>query len=95
MYLVDGDGVWTFERYGDAYVIHADIPSGQRGEAARESAKQAFRWIAENTDARQILAAIPTHNRPAHFMAAWAGMQFSHIEEDLRVYTYGLDHIIV
>lgn len=89
VYLVDGQGIWTLHDHQDGLMIHADMPPGQRGEKARESAREAFEWVFDNTPAKAIYAEIPKSNRPACFMAAWAGMKFTHENEDLRCYRYG------
>lgn len=87
-YLVDGEGVWTLQEYEDGVLIHADMPPGQRGARARESACAAFRWAMEH-GAAVVYAAIPKVRRHACFMAVLAGMAFTHENDGVRWYRYG------
>jgi hypothetical protein len=85
IYLLDDDrDLWTFHKYKDGAMIHADLL--KRGKAARESAKRAFAWIFENTEHETIYAELPIENRRAAFMCAWSGMKFTHKTQTRRCY---------
>ena len=91
-YLVeeqDGEdlGVIVFVPMDDALMIHVELGEKCRGSAALKSCVDAFRWIFNNTDCESIIAEIPLSNRPAHFIARQAGMNFDRIEaKALRCY---------
>ncbi len=87
IYLVDdGVGLWTFHRYRDGLLIHADMSDECRGARAIESAKAAFAWIFDNTGTNKIYARIPAENKPACYMARWSGMTFIATEDNRRCY---------
>jgi len=87
IYLLDDKvNLWAFERYIDGWMIHAQMSLECRGRKAVESAKRAFKWIADNTGSRNIYAGIPVDKKPACYVASWAGMQYSHTKDNKRFY---------
>ncbi len=84
--LDDADDLWTLHEYKDGVMIHADMSGKRRGKAARESAKRAFDWIFENTEAEIIYAEIPKDRKKVCYMATWSGMNFTHETETKRCY---------
>ncbi len=79
-------GLWTFHPWFDGLLIHANVGDECRGRDAVASAKDAFKWIFENTGCRKIYAAIPNDKRPAQFVASWAGMTWQYNDETKRYY---------
>lgn len=72
-------GVWALHPKDEDDItnltIHANLGEGCRGRDAIESAKNAFKWIFNNTEFKHIIADIPNDKRHAQFMARWSGMK--------------------
>lgn len=87
IYLVDGDiGLWSFHKYLDGLMIHADMTLKCRGKRAVESAVNAFKWIFSNTESEIIYAEIPFDKRCASYIAVQSGMKYTHSDEENRFY---------
>ena len=92
-YLVeekDGEdlGVIVFVPVNGILMIHVELGKKCRGKQAVKICMDAFNWVFQNTDCEDIIAEIPLHNRPAHFVARHAGMDFEGIvEKALRCYS--------
>lgn len=91
IYLIDrvedmDRGLWSFEPEGEGMKIHADLQPGCRGRKAIESAKEAFKWIFENTKAAFIYAGIPANNRAACYVATWAGMKTLGVNDNIKAF---------
>lgn len=95
IYLIETDGerdygVWSFHEHMDKDVmIHADMTKSCRGRKAVESAKNAFKWIFENTLFQTIHAKISTTTnmeRGACLVAKWSGMKFVCFDNNKRHY---------
>jgi len=57
-----------------------------RGKKAIESAKDAFRWIFNNTKKDIIYAIIPKKNRAACLVASMSGMKFINYQDNDRLF---------
>jgi len=79
-------GVWAFHQWWDGLLIHASLGPECRGRDAVNSAKEAFRWIFENTGYKKIYAEISNEKRPAQFVASWAGMDYIYSNQNKRYY---------
>ena len=93
IYLLDDDqDLWAFHEHLDGLMIHAELSVNRRGKDAVISARRAFKWIFENTDAKKIYAVIPDDRKAACYMARWSGMKFTHKEDTERCYevSYGI-----
>ena len=95
IYLIETDGqrdygVWSFrEHFDESVMIHADMTKACRGRKAVESAKNAFKWVFENTEVKTIHAQISTSTKlkkAACLIAKWSGMEFTHFENNERYY---------
>ena len=87
IYLSDDDkGIWTVHDYKDGVMIHADMTLKCRGKRAVESAKNAFKWIFENTENKIIYAKISIEKPAASYIAIASGMKFTHNNNEDRFY---------
>lgn len=87
IYLLDDDiGLWSFHKYLDGLMIHADMTLKCRGKRAIESAFNAFKWIFSNTDHEVIYAEIPFDKQAASYVATQSGMKYTHSDNDNRFY---------
>ncbi len=69
-------GVWGFHRYSDGLMVHVNMSADCRGKAAADSARNAFKWIFDNTDTKMIYALIPAVNRKTQVLAVFVGLSF-------------------
>lgn len=79
-------GAWFFHPHEDGLMVHADMGPQCRGKAAADSARNAFNWIFENTDAQTIYAHIPSDKKNVHMLAVVVGMDFVFCENGNRCY---------
>lgn len=79
-------GLWTFHEAEDGAAMHASFGLGCTGKYIKDSAKDAIKWMFENTDYNVIYAAIPNDKRPARIMAVSVGMEFMYKDDDKRYY---------
>lgn len=87
IYLIEDDiGLWSFNKYLDGVLIHADMTRNCRGRRAVESAKSAFKWIFNNTDHEKIYAKIHVDKKAASCIAISSGMEFMHENDEHRFY---------
>lgn len=88
-YLVERDGnedigVWCLHEWQDGLLMHADMGEKCRGKAARDSGRNALRWIAENTGFSKIYA--HTEVKAAQMMAVLIGLKFLYDKGPQRYY---------
>ena len=87
IYLLESNiGLWIFHKYLNGLMVHADMTPECRGKRAVESAKNAFKWVFQNTNTKIIYAGIPKKNKPACHSAVGSGMNFTHEDENKRYY---------
>ena len=79
-------GVWIVHPSNHRILIHACMGEKCKGRKAVESAKNAFKWVFENTEISKIYAIISNTKRPAQFVASWAGMKYISKDSDNRAY---------
>ena len=79
-------GVWTLHPWHDGLLIHASLSKECSGKCAKHSAIQAFNWVFQNTQYKDIYASISNSKRHAQFMAVSAGMNFIYSDNDKRYY---------
>lgn len=69
-------GLWMLKPWNSTtYEIHTCILPPYRGQAAIHAAKDAGRWMFENTECRKIVTLVPEDNRPAMAYALAGGME--------------------
>lgn len=69
-------GVWAFHKYADGLMVHVNMGKECRGKAAAQSAKDAFKWIFNNTETNNIYALISETNRKTQILAVFVGLSF-------------------
>jgi len=79
-------GLWTFHEAKGGAAMHASFGLGCTGKYIKNSAKDAIKWMFENTNYDAICAAIPNDKRPAQVMAVSVGMEFMYKDETKRYY---------
>ncbi len=88
LYLMERDetdlGVWTIHAWKDGAMMHANMGEGCRGKRARDSARDALRWVGENTDFTRVY--VKTGVKAAQAMAAAVGFEFLYPDGNERVY---------
>jgi len=90
-YLMDTNdgadlGLWTFYEEEGVMVMHASFGLGCTGKYIKNSAKDAIKWMFENTDYNAIWAAISNDKKSAQFMAICVGMEFMYKDDGARYY---------
>lgn len=91
LYLIenkDGEdmGFWSFHKYKDGLMVHADMGEKCRGKNAIESLKNAIKWVFDHIGVEAVYARIPKELRPSAIVATHAGMGYTHSENSNRFF---------
>jgi len=86
IYLVDGGYLWYLSSFRDGLVLHRSYKTPCKGKEGKRSGLEVFKWVFENTKYDRIYGQIEKDDKPARYMASYAGMEIDSADEQYIYY---------
>lgn len=86
IYLIDGDYLWYLSPFKDGLILHRNYKTPCKGKHGKRSGLDVFTWVFENTEYDRIYGQIEKNDKPARYMARYAGMEIDSTDEQYIYY---------